>query len=79
MLVVERTARVEARPVRLGLRTLDAVEVLDGLAAGDRCLLGVRAANQVGSRARRLAAGPGSAQRARPKTPARRSANAMGR
>ncbi|MEO8656022.1 MAG: efflux RND transporter periplasmic adaptor subunit, partial [Ramlibacter sp.] len=27
------------RPVRLGLRTLDAVEVLEGLVAGDRVLL----------------------------------------
>lgn len=32
--------RVVARSVQLGLRTLDAVEVLDGLAAGDVVLLG---------------------------------------
>jgi HlyD family secretion protein len=32
--------RVQARPVRLGLRTLEAVEVLDGLRAGEVVLLG---------------------------------------
>lgn len=32
--------RVVVRPVRLGLRTLDAAEVLEGLAAGDVVLLG---------------------------------------
>ena len=32
--------RVEARTVRVGLRTLDAVEVLQGLAAGDTVLVG---------------------------------------
>jgi HlyD family secretion protein len=37
---IERNGRVEARPVRLGLRTLDAAEVLDGLAAGDAVLVG---------------------------------------
>lgn len=35
-----RDGRVEARPVRLGLRTLDAVEVLEGLEAGDLVLMG---------------------------------------
>ena len=34
-----RDGRVEARAVQLGLRTLDAVEVLQGLAAGDVVLL----------------------------------------
>jgi HlyD family secretion protein len=37
---VERDGRVEVRPVRLGLRTLNAAEVLDGLAEGDLVLLG---------------------------------------
>ncbi len=37
---LERDGRVEARPLKLGLRTLDAVEVLQGLAAGDIVLLG---------------------------------------
>ena len=35
-----REGRVEARSVRLGLRTLEAVEVVEGLAAGDTVLLG---------------------------------------
>jgi HlyD family secretion protein len=35
-----REGRVEARPVRLGLRTLEFAEVLDGLAAGDAVLVG---------------------------------------
>jgi HlyD family secretion protein len=37
---VVRDGRVEARPLRLGLRTLEAAEVLEGLAAGDVVLLG---------------------------------------
>lgn len=37
---LDRDGRVEARTLRLGLRTLDAVEVLQGLAAGDTVLLG---------------------------------------
>ena len=40
MVWVERGGRVEARKVRLGLRTLDAAEVLDGLAVGDSVLIG---------------------------------------
>lgn len=35
-----RDGRVEPRPLRLGLRTLEAVEVLDGLATGDTVLVG---------------------------------------
>jgi len=35
-----RDGRVEARQVRLGLRTLESVEVLDGLSAGDSVLVG---------------------------------------
>ncbi|WP_300454518.1 efflux RND transporter periplasmic adaptor subunit [Accumulibacter sp.] len=38
VVLVERDGRVEARTVRLGLRTLDAVEVLEGLRAGDTVL-----------------------------------------
>lgn len=38
--LIEREGRVEARKVRLGLRTLNAAEVLDGLAEGDLVLLG---------------------------------------
>jgi len=37
---VAREGRVEERRLRLGLRTLDAAEVLEGLAAGDIVLLG---------------------------------------
>jgi len=40
MVRVERQGRVEERKVRLGMRTLEAAEVLDGLAAGDIVLLG---------------------------------------
>jgi HlyD family secretion protein len=36
--LVAPDGRVQARPVRLGLRTLDQVEVLDGLADGDAVL-----------------------------------------
>jgi len=45
-----RDGRVEARKVRLGLRTLDAVEILDGLSAGEVVLLGP--APQPGQRVR---------------------------
>lgn len=37
---VARDGRVVARPVRLGLRTLNAVEVLEGLSAGESVLVG---------------------------------------
>jgi HlyD family secretion protein len=37
---IERGCRVEARAVRLGLRTLEEAEVLDGLQAGDTVLIG---------------------------------------
>jgi HlyD family secretion protein len=35
-----RDGHVQARPVRLGLRTLDAAEIVDGLSAGDLVLVG---------------------------------------
>jgi HlyD family secretion protein len=57
---IERDGRVEARRVRLGIRTLDAVEVLDGLVAGERVMLG--SALSPGSRVRAdLAATPAAA------------------
>ena len=40
MVWIERNGRVVERPVRLGLRTLDAAEVLEGLVAGDSVLVG---------------------------------------
>ena len=48
--LVLQDGRAVARPLRLGLRTLQAVEVLDGLAAGDVVLLDAAATD--GSRAR---------------------------
>ncbi len=48
--LVLQEGRAQARPVRLGLRTLDAVEVLDGLAEGDTVLRG--GAVQAGDRVR---------------------------
>lgn len=47
---IVRDGRVEAREVRLGLRTLDAAEILDGLSAGELVLLGT--APQPGQRVR---------------------------
>jgi HlyD family secretion protein len=38
-----RDGRVEARPVRLGLRTLESVEVLEGLSEGELVLIGAAA------------------------------------
>jgi HlyD family secretion protein len=35
-----RDGRVQARQVQLGLRTLDAAEILDGLSAGELVLIG---------------------------------------
>ncbi len=37
---LERDGRVETRQVRLGLRTLDAAEVIEGLSEGERVLIG---------------------------------------
>jgi HlyD family secretion protein len=63
--LVVQNGRVQERSVRLGLRTLDAVEILEGLAAGDVVLL--QRTLQVGKRVRTQlvswqpgAAGPGS-------------------
>ena len=66
VVLIEREGRAQERQVRLGLRTLDAVEVLEGLAAGDTVLLG--SAVRPGSRVRvalqpRAAAPPGKSTR----------------
>lgn len=56
MVWVERDGRVQERKVRLGLRTLEAAEVLDGLAEGDVVLLG--ASPSPGQRVRAALADP---------------------
>jgi HlyD family secretion protein len=74
-----RDGRVEARQVRLGLRTLDAVEVLDGLSAGELVLIGP--APQPGRRVRADPAA-GTSARARKgskEDPGAAMSNAMGR
>lgn len=80
--LVLQEGRAQARPVRLGLRTLDAVEVLDGLAEGDTVLRGgaVQAGDRV--RARPVAWSAGAATAVSP-TPGGDAGsaltNAMGR
>lgn len=77
---LDRDGRVEARTLRLGLRTLDAVEVLQGLAAGDTVLL--RASPAPGGRVRGdTSAAPSRAARRRLGRQRRGRAvqNAMGR
>lgn len=53
---VVRDGRVQARQVRLGLRTLEAVEILEGLSDGDAVLLGP--APSPGARVRAVASMP---------------------
>ena len=84
LVLIARDGRAEARTVRLGLRTLDAAEVLEGLAAGDTVLLGP--AVKPGSRVRAdLQADGVSPAKPRPKPNATREdagaalSNAMGR
>lgn len=60
---VVRDGRVQTRPVRLGLRTLDEVEVLDGLAEGDTVLLAEGPAD--GARVRPVPAATGASAPAR--------------
>lgn len=61
--LVLQEGRAQARPVRLGLRTLDAVEVLDGLAEGDTVLRGgaVQAGDRVRARTVEWSAGSAAA------------------
>ena len=58
--LVAQDGRAWARPVRLGLRTLDAVEVLEGLRAGEAVLLGGKLKDGDRVRTRALAWKPGA-------------------
>jgi HlyD family secretion protein len=58
--LVAQDGRAQARPVRLGLRTLDAVEVLEGLRAGEAVLLGGDASDGRRVRPRPVAWKPGN-------------------
>lgn len=59
--LVVTDGRAKARSVQLGLRTLDAAEVLQGLAAGDAVLLGGEVEPGARVRARTVAWQPGTA------------------
>ena len=76
---IVRDGRVDARPVRLGLRTLDAAEVLDGLIAGDLVLVGP--APQPGQRVRAdtRAASPARAAKGTKEDAGAAMSSAMGR
>lgn len=70
--------RVEARKVRVGLRTLDAVEILEGLSAGDLVLVGT--APPPGSRVRAdSTAAPASTAKGTKEDAGAAMTNAMGR
>ena len=74
-----RDGRVEARPVRLGLRTLDAAEILDGLKAGELVLLGAAPLPGQRVRADTRAALPSQAGSGRRGDAGAAMSNAMGR
>ncbi|MDI1270711.1 MAG: efflux RND transporter periplasmic adaptor subunit [Polaromonas sp.] len=57
--LVADAGRAQERPLRLGLRTLDAAEVLEGLAEGDAVLLGSSVPAGARIRARAVAWAPG--------------------
>ena len=78
---VERSGRVEPRTLRLGLRTLDAAEVREGLAAGDTVLIGAAPAPGKRVNADRSAAAASAVAAAKPKREDAGAAmtNAMGR
>ncbi len=59
--LVSADGKARTRAVRLGLRTLDAAEVLDGLVAGDLVLLGATLRDGQRVRANTLAWAPGQA------------------
>lgn len=83
--LVLQEGRAQARAVRVGLRTLDAVEVLDGLAEGDTVLRGgtVQAGDRVRARTVEWSAGvaaPGPSSRGKEGADAGAAlTNAMGR
>jgi len=76
---VQQDGRVALRKVRLGLRTLDAAEVLEGLSAGDVVLIG--ATPEAGRRVRADIRAPAATHSAAPRHEDAGSAlsNAMGR
>ena len=79
--LVASAGRAQERQVRLGLRTLDAAEVTEGLAEGDAVLLGGGVAAGARIRARAVAWAPGQAVTRAAATSEAGSAmsNAMGR
>jgi HlyD family secretion protein len=77
--LLARDGRVEARTVRLGLRTLDAAEVRDGLAEGDTVLLGPPLAPGSRVRADTSAAAVLGARKGQAGDAATALTNAMGR
>jgi HlyD family secretion protein len=80
--LVLQDGRAQARPVRLGLRTLDAAEVLEGLRPGDTVLLGpnATAGRRVKPQALATAAAAAApAPRARAEDAGSAMTNAMGR
>ena len=74
-----REGRVEARPVRLGLRTLDAVEILDGLGEGDLVLTGPAPAPGQRVRVDTRAPAPAAAAKGTQDNAGAAMTNAMGR
>lgn len=81
VVLVNRAGRAEERSVRLGLRTLDAVEVLEGLADSDTVLLGGKLQTGARVRSRPVAWQPGQPVARSGSAPDAGSAltNAMGR
>ncbi|MDI1338736.1 efflux RND transporter periplasmic adaptor subunit [Polaromonas sp.] len=79
--LVAETGRAQERKLRLGLRTLDAVEVLEGLAEGDAVLLGSSVPAGARIRARPVAWTPGQpiAKAAATSDAGAAVSNAMGR
>ena len=79
--LVAAAGRAQERAIRLGLRTLEAVEVLEGLREGDMVLLGakVRAGERVQARAVAWKPGAAATSGARPADAGSAMTNAMGR